>query len=802
MTGKTAIHARRASPLSTGAEPRVSARVAAAIYFTLSLLYFLPALLPGRHIFGTDYLQAGFFFYDYVGTELHAGEIPGWLPYVFGGLPHFANPGSTYYPVLLLSAMAVSTQRLLPILFWIQFGVSGWGMYLLARELGCRSWVAFVAGLAWQWTGITASWVYAGHDGRIIVVTLAPMVFCMLHAAIRTGKVRYFAGAAAAIGCALLSFQIQNAYYLLVGAALWAVFCLVHLGVARRPAALARTAAFGLLAVGFAFAMAAVNFLPFRDYVSESPRGMTGGRGYEFSTSYSMPVRAIIGVAVPEQVGVTVSNVNGEYLFPVYRGENAFRLHTEYVGALVLILATLALVYARRNRYVWFFGGLGLFALSLALGGNTPLYRLYYAVLPGLKRFRAPDLAYYLLAFSLACIAAIGLEAVAAAREAAATRKPTARGSTDPGLAAVVWVGIGWAVFAVLGAVAIGGPSAAMAEGTVGLTPALGWMRFAVFAGLTAGTLWLWTTGRAPSRFALIALSVVTAADLWLIGKKFFQTVDAPATLYAMDDVAAFLKSQTEPGRILPLPGSGWPRFLDYPMYYDLELVGGEHGNNLQRYSDFVGTTPPAMLPDFHNLADLRFLAADNVRWLVAAQEINAPFLREAFRGASGIVYENVAALPRAYFVENVVRRPAETLAAMQDSSWDPRRTAFVEAAHDPPVGVGPLQAGARVVTHEPDRVEVRAQTSRAALMVLSDNFYKDWHATVDGRPTPIYLTNHTFRGVVVPAGTHTVRFTFEPKELYSGFWIYLATMATLLAYGAWLLVARRREAPAAAEAA
>lgn len=802
MTTRHATQPARPTLASPDPDPRVRLRVAAALYFGLSLLYFLPAFVPGRHIFGTDYLNAGYFFYDFIHERILAGSLPKWVPYVYGGLPLFANPGSTYYPVRWVADLAGSTRMFFPILFWVQFGISGLGMFLLARELGCRAWVAFVIGLAWQWTGITTSWVYAGHDGRIIVVTLAPLVFYFLHRGIRTGRVAPFVGAAATLGCVLLSFQIQNAYYLLLGAALWAVFCLVHLGVARRPAALARTAVMGLAAVAFGFAMASVNFLPFQDYVSESPRGMTGGRGYEYSTSYSMAPRALVGVAVPEQVGVTVGNERGEYIFPVYRGENAFRLHTEYLGALVLILATLAAGYARRNRYLWFFAGLGLFALTLALGGHTPLYRLYYEVLPGLKRFRAPDLAYYLLAFSLVCSAALGLEAVAQRREAAAARRPGARAQADGGLAAVGWVAGGWAVLGVLGAIAIGGPSAAMAEGTVGLTPAMGWFRFAVFAGLVAGALWMWTAGRITTRVALIALSVITAADLWMIGKKFFQTVEGPETMFAMDDVTAFLRSQPEPGRVWPIPQqSAWPPQIDYPMYHDVEQLGGEHGNQIQRFNEFVGTSRETYA-DFHNMGDVRFLAAANVRWLVASVQLQGgPLLREAFRGSNAIVYENLSALPRAFLVGEARRVPeGQALPAMQDSAWDPRRTALVESAADLGVAGVPLEGTARVVTHEPDEVEVQAQASRTALLVLSDNYYKGWRATVDGRPAEIHRTNHTFRGVVVPAGTHTVRFTFEPRELYLGFYIYLACIALLLLYAGFLLVGRRRPAIAAVE--
>ncbi|MBW3656174.1 MAG: hypothetical protein KY444_08700, partial [Gemmatimonadetes bacterium] len=254
------------------AEPDVGAGRAAAAYFALALVYFLPAFLPGRHIFGTDYTQSSFFYYDFISSRTGPGPLPGWVPYVYGGLPLFSNPGSTYYPVRWLADFAGSTRLFFPLLFWIQFGIAGWGMYLLARELGCRKWVAFVVGLAFQWTGILTSWVYAGHDGRIIVVTLAPLLFYFLHRGIRTAMVAPFVGAAATVGLALLSFQIQNAYYLLLAAGLWSGFLLVSMRLHREPARLGRVAGLGIAAVAFGFVMAAVNFLPFRDYVGKSPR--------------------------------------------------------------------------------------------------------------------------------------------------------------------------------------------------------------------------------------------------------------------------------------------------------------------------------------------------------------------------------------------------------------------------------------------------------------------------------------------------------------------------------------------------
>ena len=178
-------------------EPRVRIGVAAAVYFGLAFVFFLPALLPGKHIFGTDYFAASYFFYDFISDRLSSGALPKWVPYVYGGLPLFSNPGTTYYPFRLLADLVLPTSMVFPILYIVQFGLAGLGMYLLGIELGCRRWVAFLGGLAFQFTGLTMSYVFAGHEGRIIVATFAPLLFYFLHSGIRTGRAAAHGGAAA-----------------------------------------------------------------------------------------------------------------------------------------------------------------------------------------------------------------------------------------------------------------------------------------------------------------------------------------------------------------------------------------------------------------------------------------------------------------------------------------------------------------------------------------------------------------------------------------------------------------------------
>jgi len=71
----------------------------------------------------------------------------------------------------------------------------------------------------------------------------------------------------------------------------------------------------------------------------------------------------------------------------------------------------------------------------------------------------------------------------------------------------------------------------------------------------------------------------------------------------------------------------------------------------------------------------------------------------------------------------------------------------------------------AELVSYRAEEVVVRTRSQQQALLVLSDTAYPGWQATVDGTPAAIYTTNVLFRGVLVPAGEHVVRFTYQPAS-------------------------------------
>ena len=505
--------------------------VATLLFFGLSLVFFFPALLPGRGIFGTDYLVGSYPFWEFIADRFRAGELPGWVPHVFGGLPVFSTPGSAFYPVWTLAALLFPVSLILPVVLVVQFALAGLGTFLLLRELGVRAWIATLGGLAYQFTGLTMSYVYAGHDGRIIVATLAPLFLFFLHRLVRTGGLGAFVGVTATLAASLLSFQVQSNYYLLLAGLAWGIFALVSHRL--RGGVLWARLGLGLGAVALAFVLNAVNFLPFLDYVDQSPRGGEG-RGYAYSTSWSMAPAEITALAGPEAVGASIQDPGtGEAPFPAYRGENPFKLHTEYVGAFALLMLLLGAWYARKDRRWWFFAGLGLFALTIAFGGHTPLYRLYYEVLPGTRRFRAPSISFFLVSMSLVIMAGLALEHLARIRDLADRKRQL----EDP-LAAGRWITLGAGVLALV-LIVVGGAAGADTPGVE-----LGFARFALFLGASAAVVWLWMIGRLGPKAAAIVLGLVVVADLWVVGRRFFHTVSAPAEWFRADDVANALRSQ------------------------------------------------------------------------------------------------------------------------------------------------------------------------------------------------------------------------------------------------------------------
>jgi uncharacterized membrane protein YfhO len=71
--------------------------------------------------------------------------------------------------------------------------------------------------------------------------------------------------------------------------------------------------------------------------------------------------------------------------------------------------------------------------------------------------------------------------------------------------------------------------------------------------------------------------------------------------------------------------------------------------------------------------------------------------------------------------------------------------------------------------------------------LLIAENWYPDWHATVDGQPTTALRGDQTFLTVPVKAGARQVELLFSSRYFALG---KLITMASFLLLLAWAGVA------------
>ena len=77
---------------------------------------------------------------------------------------------------------------------------------------------------------------------------------------------------------------------------------------------------------------------------------------------------------------------------------------------------------------------------------------------------------------------------------------------------------------------------------------------------------------------------------------------------------------------------------------------------------------------------------------------------------------------------------------------------------------------------------------------MISQNYYHHWQISLDGENGKIIRTNMAFMGTVVPAGRHTVSFSFVPKSTIKAMWIQLVVIIALLLSGLFILLKSKQE--------
>jgi hypothetical protein len=750
-------------------------------------------MLAGKFLLGNDQLHVGYGFREW-GAQMFQqnGSLPHWNPLQFGGLPYVgAMHGDIFYPTAWLRwILPIDTAMNLGIALHIV--MAGLSMYLLLRALRLGWTASVIGGVSYELTGILISMANPGHDGKMYVSALAPFAFLALLRAIRDRKLWGYGVFALVTGLALLSPHYQMSYYLLVASGLWTLYLVFFdpdrpTGV-RWPVPLALAS----LALVLGLGVSALQALPFVEYLPFSPRGAGGpSAGWEYATSYAFPVKELPTIILPQFTGVEQN----------YWGGNFLKDHTEYSGATVVILACLAFGAPGRKRLMWGLGAIAILFLLVAFGGHTPFYRLWYEVMPMMKKVRAPGMAFFLVALVVSVYAAIGAERLIQGQ--VRWRRVA--------IAAGVIAGI--AIIGALGGLQTVAEVLVQAEQTGRLAANVdnirtGSFRLLVVVAAAALVFWLVLKAKLRGPLAALALGALMIADLWSIDREFLPYREPARVLFASDPIIDRIRAAKPPFRVFDVgqvtPPSG-QAIYDYSamMAHDIPSLLGYHGQELNSYDELLGGKNQwrnSINLGIWDLLSVRFLivrdsqAVPGYHLALGPTPVNSADTAYLFEADTAPPYVRVvpaaARIPEDRIVSTVAdpRFPYESIVLFPDSSSITPQP--IEGSFVPPSPVT-----ATLTEWEPGRMRIQlaGTATKESYLLVSENWYLGWKATVDGQPAPVHRGDHTLISVVLPPGAREVSLTFHDDTYVKGKWV--TAISTMLIAGMMLvpMVRRRR---------
>ncbi|MEO6458622.1 MAG: YfhO family protein [Chloroflexia bacterium] len=741
----------------------------------------------------------------YARSEIWQGRFPLWNPYNGLGSHFHASLQSQVLSPFNLLWMILPPLWGLGVITALKWMLCGLGMALLLRVLKLGMLPSVFGSVALQLSGPVLGWL------QWPIAEGLAWVPWMLWAALKwldTFQLRWLAALSAFVAAELLAGHIETSFHSL---AFLAVFSLAGLisgsnyelritnyelwGRRYLIRGLAGLVAAGLLGLG----ISAAQLLPFLDILTSSQQWVV--RAGAQVQHISMPTPTALMWLTP----------NGFGWPDAYRGPSNWVEANPYVGAVTLLLAAwtlastiLSVVTSRkrlltgktmlspRKPFFW----IALLAVSVSMAYGIPPLS-FLRELPGFNT----SFNSRLISVAGPCVivfAAMGLDRLLFAR-------------TLPR---------GWAIVLIM-------------LGAIGLLLGVGGMQIWFISSLDVGRYipaWIAWAGvlfclgavlifarllgwLRPTAFGVLVLGLLLL-DMMRAGWNFNPT-SPRETFYPINDLTRFLVERGPEERIAIVGKSAESNTLlalkvpDYRIYDPMVS---------SRYVAHARLLTPETFrtgfreQDAHYTAHMVLIrpsavqmAVVGIRWLVAdaSEDPNSwqplpdapPAFKPAFEQNGFRVWENIYAMPYAYFAPKIYVSPDEAAVRerMRAFTMDSRDEVQVEAeapemspgafpGNVRPLGSSPPAPGepgenVHIVRRLPREIEIKISAGLTRLVVINEAWEKGWRAAIDGSPTHIYKANYVVQGVVVPTGKHTITLIYDPPAFRWGIGISLTAL-------------------------
>ncbi len=747
---------------------------AVLLFLALSLFYFAPQM-EGKALSMGDITQYEGMAHDIKQMQA-TGEDPQWTGNAFGGMPAYMI--NIEYPSMLIknwsSALAGLMGRPAVLIFLALVGF--WVMLLM---WGVNPLVAIVPAIAYGFSTYSILIIGAGHITKMFAFAYAPLLVGGVAYTLRGGRL-VLGGLLTALFAALqigANHPQITYYFAFVILALWINSLVEAIRERRVPHFVKATLV--LIAAAIVAVGANLSSLYYTaEHQPDTTRGGSAlaekgsGEGQEgldiaYATAWSYGRTESLNMFIPNLMGGssaggfatngTVADALRPYgarslatSLPAYWGDQPGTAGPTYLGAAALFLAVLGM-FLLKGREKWWLLGVSLFAVLLAWGSNLMWFtELMFRILPAYDKFRAVSTALVVVQWSVPMLAALVLWRITKGeygKDELLKGVAWAAGITG-GVALVVWM-LGGQMFSFSSPTdaRLGLPADIVLamEQERALMLRSDAMRSLIMVLLSAGFVALFAWSKIKRTALLVLLGALITVDMVGVDSRYLfwdDFVEPSKTEIIPTEANLEIMQDKELGyRVANFTVS---TFNDATTSYFHRSVGGYHGAKLSRYDDLIRYQLQRGNPEAYDMLNTKY-------FIVEGEGKPVAMLNDGANGA-------------AWFVEEIAYATSAKEEMMLLDGVDTEYTAIVNVEYAPLLKDVTLSEGViSLVKYKPNNLVYRYTSSEGGLCVFSEIYYdKGWRAYIDGREANYLRVDWLLRGMVVPAGSHTIEWRFR----------------------------------------
>ena len=792
-------------------KPALSHLLAIAIFLFISLIYFYP-VLEGKALHTNDGSVAKNSSKEIRDYREKYGKEPLWTNSMFSGMPAYLI--STRFPGNLMRyADALIRVIKMPV---SSIFLTMLGFYILLLIFRVKPWLAIAGAIAYGLSTYFFFILSAGHYTKAIAIAyMAPMIGGIYY------TYRFNAVKGALLATFFLTLEIianhpQITYYAFLCLLVFLITEFIYSIKQREIVRFIKRSAILfvplVLSVGMNFASLYTTY----EYGKYSIRGKsdlisanknyTSGLDKDYATQWSYGIDETLTLLIPnfkgganipfdrtsETVRTLRKNNAGQYVnqFQKYWGTQPWTDGPVYVGAIVVFLFVLGLIIVKGPEKWWLLAAT-LLSVMLAWGKNfMPLTNLFMDYFPGYNKFRAVTMTLVIAEF---CIPLLGILALRDIFGGLTPKKEFMKG-----LRIAFGVTGGLALLFVLSPGLAGSFLSPNEQGQIPdwLSTALisdretllrgDAFRSFIFILLGATLLLGYYYEKIKKEYIILLLAILFLTDMYFVDKRYLN-----ADKFVSQIVSDKSSAPTTADNLI-LKDNGIFRVLNLSVspFNDASTsayhksIGGYHGAKLRRYQELIDSvilhdllfynsslnsakSLEDLQPALHRLSFNNAIRMLNTKYFIINPEM-APIM-------------NNNTLGNAWFADTVIFAENANNELSFINKINPAKHAVVDVQFKNQVKKSFYSGNERdsitLTSCKPDELVYKYSCVNERLVVFSEIYYPaGWKASIDGKKENYFRTDFLLRGMVVPAGTHEIRFVFKPASYYAGNKISLAS--------------------------